>query len=117
MGSKNKDNTATAPTAREVREWAEGKGLIPPGQRGRLGTHVVDAFNKGKRGNKRYTINYTRKPEPTVKHTVKREGKPPVTKTLPVSQVRALAVETGHGKRGPLSKAALDAAFAKAVEG
>lgn len=111
----SKSTKKPAVTAPEVRAWAEEQGLIPAGQRGRLGTDVATAWNKAN-PRRKYVLTYSRKAEPVIKHTVKVKGKPPVTRTLPQSKVRALAVEAGFGARGKFSPAALDAAFTLAAQ-
>ena len=48
--------TATAVTAADVRAWAVENGHDHlEGKRGRLPSSVIEEFNKGKRGAKRYT--------------------------------------------------------------
>lgn len=108
----SKKNAAAPVTAPEVRAWAVAQGLIKAGQRGRLGTDVATAWNKAN-PRRKYVLTYSRKPEPVIKHTVKVKGKPPVTRTLTVTEVRNRAVAAGFGKRGILPKAALDAAFSQ----
>ena len=84
----------SAPTATVVRSWAEGQGLIGSGQRGRLGTEVVKAYNKAHPRNK-YVITYTKAEAPKVKVTAKAPGKAPVTRKVVVSEVRAAARKAG----------------------
>ena len=114
----SKQNKPSAPSAVAVRKWAEEKGLIKAGQRGRLGTGVIDAYNAEQPSRSaKYPVTYRPKAEAKIKHTVvvERNGKKvPVTRSLPKSQVRALAVTGGFGARGTLSKAALDYAFTNA---
>jgi hypothetical protein len=102
------------PKAVVVREWAESENLIPKGQRGRLGSAVIDAWNAANPKNK-YPLTYRPNPPASVKHTVtvERNGRRiPVTRSLPVTQVRALAAEAGlAGSRGILTQAAKDHAF------
>lgn len=50
---------ATEATPREVRNWAHGKGYVPPA-RGPLPRNIVDAFNKAHR-----TKTYSPKYRPT----------------------------------------------------
>lgn len=102
------------PSAVTVRQWAESNGKIEKGQRGRLGTSVIDAYN-AENPKAKYPVTYRPAKESTIKHTVtvERNGKKiPVTRALPKSQVRALAAAAGlAGKRGILTKAAKDHAF------
>jgi len=96
-----------------VRQWAEENKVIKSGQRGRLGTSVIDAYNKANPKAK-YPVTYRPQAEAKIKHTVtvERNGrKVPVTRSLPKSEVRSLAKAAGFGERGILPKAALDAAF------
>lgn len=109
----------STPTATVVRQWAESKSLISAGQRGRLGTSVIDAFN-AEHPKAKYPTTYRPKAPKAVKHTVvvQRNGrKVPVTRALPVSEVRKVASAAGlAGKRGILTKAALDYAFTEAAK-
>lgn len=49
--------TATKVTAADVREWANAQNddSLTVGLRGRIPAHVIKAFNKGKKGAKRFT--------------------------------------------------------------
>lgn len=104
----------STPAAVTVRKWAEENGHVKAGQRGRLGTAAIDAWNAA-HPKEKYPVTYRPAAEPSIKHTVtvERNGrKVPVTRALPKSQVRALAAEAGlAGKRGILTKAAKDHAF------
>lgn len=85
----------SAPTATTVREWAVQNGFPNvAGQRGRLGTEVVAAFNRKHPRNK-YVITYTKAEAPKVKVTAKAPGKAPVTRKVVVSEVRAAARKAG----------------------
>lgn len=103
---------STATTATVVRQWAESEGLIGKGQRGRLGTDVIKAFNATVSRSKRYPLTYERKPAPTVKHTAKAQGRPPVTKAVNFADVRKRAQSAGVdvGARGRLPRNVLDMA-------
>lgn len=107
------------PQAVTVRQWAVEHDLIKAGQRGRLGTSVIDAWNAANPKNK-YPVTYRPQPEPSVKHTVtvERNGrKVPVTRSLPVSRVRSEAQAAGlAGARGILTKAAKDHVFLAAAQ-
>jgi hypothetical protein len=102
------------PEAVTVRAWAVEQNLIPAGQRGRLGTAAIDAWNAANPKNK-YPVTYRPAAEAKIKHTVtveKNGRKVPVTRALPKSEVRRLAQEAGlAGARGILTKAAKDHAF------
>jgi hypothetical protein len=106
------------PSAVVVREWAESKSLITAGQRGRLGTAVIDAYN-AEHPKAKYPTTYRPKAPKAVKHTVvvERNGrKVPVTRSLPLVEVRKVAQAAGlAGARGILTKAALDHAFTEAA--
>lgn len=108
----SKHTKVTPATAREVRQWAEAEGLIGKGQRGRLGSEVIKAFNKSVTRGRRYPLTYEKAPAPTVKHTAKVQGRPPVTKSVNLAEVRERALAKGVtvGARGRLPKAVLDAA-------
>lgn len=90
----------------QVRAWAEGQGLIKPGQRGRLGAPVIKAYNKAN-GVKHTESEYVK----TVKHTVKPEKGRKIERTIVVKDARAWGAENGFtvGKQGTLSRALLDA--------
>lgn len=108
----SKHTKVTPASAREVREWAESQNLIGTGQRGRLGSDVIKAFNKTVSRGKRYPLTYEKAPAPTVKHTAKVQGRPPVTKSVNLAEVRSRALAKGVtvGARGRLPKSVLDAA-------
>lgn len=93
-------------TATEVRTWAEENGLIGEGQRGRLGHSVITQFNKAHRSSK-YVFNYGSGPAPKVaKVTAKADGRPPITRTVNLMEVRAAARAAGHdvGNHGRLTQ-------------
>src|SRR6478609_2989782 len=74
-----------------VRQWAEENKVIKSGQRGRLGTSVIDAYNKANPKAK-YPVTYRPQAEAKIKHTVtvERNGrKVPVTRSLPKSALDA----------------------------
>ena len=90
--SKSTTVKATAPV---IRKWAEDNGLIKPGQRGRLGTDVIKAWNASHSRSQRYPLTYERKPAPTVKVTAKAPGKAPVTRKVNLMDVRSRAAKAG----------------------
>jgi len=89
--------TAVKPS--EVRAFAKANG-IPVGSKGRFSQSLVDAFNKGKRGPKRY--NETLDFAPHVLCVGKVKGRPPVRKVVAVPVLRAAALAAGEpiGERG-----------------
>lgn len=113
MASKNTKKVVTAAT---VRAWGKENGFNT-GDRGRLGNPLVTAYNKA-HPRAKFTLSYGKAPEDTIKFTVKPEGKKtPVTRSLPVSEVRRLAVAAGFPQKGRLSKDAKVAAFTAAAKG
>jgi len=104
------NSTATAlrvsASAKQVRTWAEGEGLIKPKGRGRLGASVIKAYNKT------HSVKHTEAAfRPTVRHEVKPPKGRKVSRLINVNDVRKAAAEAGVpvGKQGTLSKAVLDA--------
>lgn len=89
----------TAVKPGEVRAFARANG-IPVGSKGRFNSDLIKAFNKGKRGPKRYdeTLDYA----PHVLCVGKVKGKPPVRKVVavPVLRAAALAAKAPIGERG-----------------
>lgn len=103
---------STPITATVVRKWAEDEGLIPAGQRGRLGTDVIKAWNARVSRGQRYPLTYERKPAPTVKVTAKAPGKAPVTRKVNLMDVRQRAAKAGvfSGTRGRIPQDVLQRA-------
>ena|SRR6187431_134481 len=89
--------TAVKPS--EVRAFARANGL-PVGDRGRFNAETIKAFNKGRKGPKRYneTLDYA----PHVLCVGKVKGRPPVRKVVavPVLRAAALAAKAPIGERG-----------------
>lgn len=89
--------TAVKPS--EVRAFAKANGL-PVGSRGKFSQAVISAFNKGRRGPKRYdqSVPYA----PHVECVGKVKGRPPIRKVVAVPVLRAAAAEAGVqiGERG-----------------
>ena len=104
MAASNRVRVSASPA--QVREWAEGEGLIPAGQRGRLGKAVIKAYNST-HGVKHTEREYVK----TVKHSVKPPKGRKIERTLVVGEVRKAAAEAGVkvGERGTLPTAVLDA--------
>lgn len=90
----------------QVRSWAEDKGLINKGQRGRLGAAVIKAYNASN-GVKHTEKGYVK----TVKHSVKPPKGRKVERTIVINDARKWGAANGFtvGAQGTLSTALLDA--------
>jgi hypothetical protein len=95
--SKTVEFTSVKPS--EVRAFAKEHN-IPVGSKGRFNADLIAAFNKGKRGPKRY--DETKDYAPHVLCVGKVKGKPPVRKVVavPVLRAAALAAKAPIGERG-----------------
>lgn len=118
----SKSVPATAKTVRAY--FAANPTAAPEGvdvdrlvsSRGRMPRAAVEAFNKAHRGAGRYVEGNEDTILVTYRHTQPSGRKVKRTEAVPVTKVRAMAGDLA-GKRGPLSKAAIDAAIERMESG